>query len=94
MQPAKSFRLQIICWAAVVAAFSQTASAKTLCVNPSASHSCFGTINEAVIAASRNDVITVAAGTYTEDVVIGKPLSLLGSNGGGDLVTVRSVPMP
>jgi parallel beta-helix repeat protein len=86
MQLAKSFRLQIVCWAAVVAAFSQTASAKTLCVNPSASHSCYGTINEAVIAASRNDVITVAAGTYTEDVVIGKPLSLLGAGAGKSII--------
>jgi len=86
MQPAKSFRLQIVCWAAVVAAFSQTASAKTLCVNPSGSHSCFSTINEAVIAASSNDVITVSAGTYAEDVVIGKPLSLLGAGAGKSII--------
>ncbi|MGA2729586.1 MAG: right-handed parallel beta-helix repeat-containing protein [Terracidiphilus sp.] len=86
MQPAKSFRLQIVCWAAVVAAFSQTASAKTLCVNPSGTHSCFSTINEAVIAASSNDVITVSAGTYAEDVVIGKPLSLLGAGAGKSII--------
>jgi parallel beta helix pectate lyase-like protein len=86
MQSVKSFRLQIVCWAAVVAAFSQTASAKTLCVNPSASHSCYGTINEAVTAASSYDVITVAAGTYTEDVVIGKPLSLLGAGPGKSII--------
>jgi parallel beta helix pectate lyase-like protein len=78
--------LQIVCWAAVVAAFSQTASAKTLCVNPSGTHSCFSTINEAVIAASSNDVITVSAGTYAEDVVIGKPLSLLGAGAGKSII--------
>ena len=86
MQPAKLFRLLIVCCVTVVAAFSQTASAKTLCVNPSGSHSCYGTINEAVIAASSNDVIKVSAGTYTEDVVIGKPLSLLGAGAGRSII--------
>jgi Right handed beta helix region len=86
MQPAKFFRFLMVCCAMVVAASSQTASAKTLCVNPSASHSCYGTINEAVTAASNNDVIVVWAGTYPEDVVIGKPLSLLGAGAGKSII--------
>jgi len=86
MQPAKFFTFLMVCCAMVVTASSQTASAKTLCVNPSASHSCYGTINEAVIAASNNDVIVVWAGTYPEDVVIGKPLSLLGAGAGKSII--------
>src|SRR6516165_4413264 len=54
--------------------------AATLCVNPGGTGGCFSTIRAAVSAASPNDTIKVAAGTYAEDVVIGKTLSLVGSN--------------
>lgn len=55
------------------------ASAKTLCVNHNGSSGCYKTISSAVAAASAWDVINVWPGTYKEDVVIGMPLSLIGS---------------
>jgi parallel beta-helix repeat protein len=56
-----------------------SASAATLCVNPGGTGSCSATISAAVSAAAPNDTITVAKGSYHEDVVIGKPLSLIGA---------------
>jgi parallel beta-helix repeat protein len=55
------------------------ASANTLCVNPTGSHGCFKHIQDAVNAASANDIIQVEPGTYQEYVTIGKPLSLIGA---------------
>lgn len=54
------------------------AGAATLCVNPGGTGGCYSTISAAVAAASARDEIDVAPGTYTEDVVITKPLSLIG----------------
>ena len=54
--------------------------ASTLCVNPGGTGGCFSTISAAVAAASPNDTVKVAAGTYAEDVVIGKALSLVGAS--------------
>ena len=62
---------------AVLFAGTSTVQAAELCVNK-AGGSCYATIGAAVAAAAANDVIRVAHGTYHEDVVIGKPLSLLG----------------
>jgi parallel beta-helix repeat protein len=78
MYPARFCPCLVVCCFVLVTAFSQIASAKTLCVNP-ASNSCYAKIQLAVNAASNNDTINVAAGTFTEDVVIGKPLSLIGA---------------
>jgi hypothetical protein len=55
------------------------ASATTLCVKQSGKGGCFKTISLAVAAAAPNDTINVASGIYQEDVVIGKPLSLIGA---------------
>jgi nitrous oxidase accessory protein NosD len=52
-------------------------SAATLCVNPGGTAGCKSTINAAVSAASPGDTIRVAPGTYKEDVVIAKSLSLV-----------------
>jgi hypothetical protein len=54
--------------------------AADLCVDASGRGGCSTTIGAAVAAAAPNDVIRVAKGTYHEDVVIGKPLSLLGQS--------------
>jgi parallel beta-helix repeat protein len=53
-------------------------SAADKCVNPGGTGGCSATIAGAVSAASAGDVIRVAKGTYHEDVVIDKALSLLG----------------
>jgi hypothetical protein len=79
MHPARFRPGFTLCCVILFAAFSQTLAAKTLCVNPTGSNSCYAKIQLAVNAASNNDLINVAAGTYAEDVVIGKPLSLIGS---------------
>lgn len=50
------------------------------CVDASGKGGCSTTISAAVAAAAPNDVIHVAKGTYHEDVIIGKPLSLLGES--------------
>jgi parallel beta-helix repeat protein len=54
--------------------------AAELCVDASGKGGCSTTIGAAVAAAAPHDVIRVASGTYHEDVVIGKPLSLLGQS--------------
>jgi hypothetical protein len=42
----------------------------TKCVNPGGTGGCYPTITSAVTAASPNDTIQVAPGTYREDVVV------------------------
>src|ERR1700722_8163400 len=56
----------------------RSAVAATLCVNPGGTSGCFSTIGAAVAAASARDNIKVGPGTYKEDVVIGKSISLIG----------------
>jgi parallel beta-helix repeat protein len=64
----------------IIFAGAQAASAASLCVNPTGKGGCFTTITAAVAAAAVNDTIQVAKGTYDEDIVIGKSLSLIGAN--------------
>lgn len=54
--------------------------AATHCVNQSGKNGCFHTISAAVTASAPGDIIQVAEGTYDEDVIISKPLSLVGQN--------------
>lgn len=58
----------------------QSVAAATLCVAPGGAAGCFAKINDAIAAASPNDTIQVAKGTYHEDVVIGMPISLIGAD--------------
>lgn len=78
MHSARS-RLSLMLFCAVLLAATEAASAKTLCVNPTGSDGCYSKIQSAVNAASANDAIKVAPGTYAEEVTIWKALSLLGS---------------
>jgi nitrous oxidase accessory protein NosD len=55
-------------------------AAVTLCVNPAGTGGCSKTISAAVALAAPGDTVTVAAGTYKESVVIGKPLILIGAD--------------
>jgi parallel beta-helix repeat protein len=63
---------------ALGAATAGVSSAATLCVNPGGTGTCFKHVQDAVNAAASGDTIKVAPGTYAEDVVIGKSLSLIG----------------
>jgi len=69
----------------VTAAFCQSATAATLCVDPKNS-ACFATIGAAVTAAAPGDIVQVQAGTYPEDVVIAKSLSLIGADAGTTVI--------
>jgi parallel beta-helix repeat protein len=84
-------RLIVFC-AALFAAFSHAAAAKTLCVNPGGSHGCYSKIQTAVNHASPNDVIDVEAGTYKEDVVIAIPLSLIGAGADPSVIDAAGLP--
>jgi parallel beta-helix repeat protein len=71
---------------------SASTQTTTLCVNPGGTSGCYATIQLAVNAAAANQVINVAAGTYTEDVTIGKPLSLMGAGAGQSFIDATSLP--
>lgn len=52
---------------------------QSVCVNPGGTGGCYATIQAAVNAASPGATVSVAAGTYAEDVQIQKPLRLQGA---------------
>lgn len=58
-----------------------TLAAATLCVNPGGKFGCKSSISAAVAAPSPGDTIQVAKGTYKEQVVISKSLSLVAQDG-------------
>jgi parallel beta-helix repeat protein len=71
----------VACLTVVLCGLSQFAAGATLCVSKYPSPGCpYRTIGAAVAAASAGDVIKVSPGIYKEDVVIGKTISLEGSN--------------
>jgi parallel beta-helix repeat protein len=78
MRPTGLRTYSAVCFVGLVA-ISCTATAKTICVKPGGTAPCFAKIQLAVNAAAPNDEISVAPGTYKEDVIIGKPLSLIGT---------------
>ena len=92
MHPAKFHSCQLVICGLVFAALSQTAAANTLCVVPKGSSLCYAKIQLAVNAASNNDLINVAPGTYKEDVIIGKPLLLIGSGAGSSVIDATGLP--
>jgi len=76
----------------LAAVVSQPGAAATLCVNPGGTGGCYSQIAAAVAAASSHDIIRVAAGTYKEDVIIGKPLSLVGSGNAVTTIDANGLP--
>ena len=68
-----------VCVATALLVSATRTRAATLCVDASGG-GCYTTIAAAVAAAAANDVIRVGRGTYHENVIIGKPLSLLGQS--------------
>ncbi|HLZ72860.1 MAG TPA: NosD domain-containing protein [Dehalococcoidia bacterium] len=75
--------------AAVPAGASPAAS--PLCVNPGGSGGCSASINAAIAAASPGAVITIQPGTYAENVVVNKAVTLQGN---GSPVVVPAVSNP
>ena len=71
----------VVCLSVVLCGLSQVAAGATLCVQKNPSPGCpYASISAAVAAASAGDVVQVSQGTYKEDVVIGKAISLVGAN--------------
>jgi parallel beta-helix repeat protein len=77
---------------ALLTVLCPSAAAATLCVNQGGSSGCFSRINAAVSAASANDTINVAAGTYAEDVIITKSLSLIGAGSASTIIDATRLP--
>ena len=71
---------------------ASTLAAATLCVNPGRKSGCKSSISAAVAAASAGDTIEVARGTYKEQVVITKSLSLVGQDGPQPLIDATGLP--
>jgi hypothetical protein len=70
-----------VCLSFALCGFSQIALGATLCVSKSPSSGCtYSTIGAAVGAAAAGDVVRVSPGTYHEDVLIKKAISLIGDN--------------
>ena len=76
----------------LVVADSRPVAAATLCVNPGGKGGCFAAITAAVGSASAGDTIQVAPGTYFEDVIIGKSLSLVGANNANTIIDAKGQP--
>src|SRR5258706_480609 len=71
----------VACLTVVLCGLSQFAAGATLCVAKNPGPGCpYSSIGAAVAAASAGDVVQVSQGTYTEDVVVGKAISLVGAN--------------
>lgn len=71
----------VVCLFLLFCGLSPIAGGATLCVSQKPNSGCpFTSVNAAVAAASSGDVIEVSQGTYHEDVVIGKAVSLIGAN--------------
>src|ERR1700743_1674676 len=66
--------------------------AATLCVNPSGRFGCKSSISAAVAAASAGDTILVLPGTYKEQGLITKSLSLIAIEKGKSIVDAKGLP--
>ena len=71
--------------------FTASSLAATLCVNPGGKHGCMSSISAAVAAASPGDTIRVAEGTYKEQVVITKSLSLIAEEKGESIIDAKGL---
>ena len=83
---------QLLAGAALLAAIGAPALLSASCVKPGGHGGCFSTISAAVAAASPGSVINVSPGTYKESVVIGKSLSLIGTNSNNTIIDATGLP--
>jgi nitrous oxidase accessory protein NosD len=77
---------------ALLAGGASLLPAATLCVNPGGSGGCMSTISGAVGAASPGDTIEVASGTYTGNIEIEMPLSLVAMPGAKPVIDATGQP--
>jgi parallel beta-helix repeat protein len=68
-----------------------SAMAATLCVDPSAANGCYATIGAAVAAAHANDQINIGPGQYAEDVVVTKPMALVGAGSAATIINAKGL---
>lgn len=78
--------------AAAAIGCAQSTFAATRCVKPGGGAGCYSTITAAVAAAAPGDIIYVEHGTYTEDVVIPKPVTLVGENRSNTIIDASGLP--
>ena len=83
----------VACLTVVLCGLSQFAAGANLCVSKYPVPGCpYRTIGAAVAAASAGDVVQVSQGTYREDVVIGKAISLQGANRFTTIIDATGLP--
>lgn len=78
--------------AALLTIGAMAANAATLCVNPGGTQGCYKTISAAMAAAAPNDTINVWAGTYSEYVVVSKPLHIIGADANTTILDAGGLP--
>jgi hypothetical protein len=83
---------KFVTYVILMTALCQPALASSSCVNPGGTKGCFDSIAAAVAAAKPGGTIIVGAGTYSEDVVIGKSVSLIGAGPGKTIIDATGLP--
>ena len=79
-------------WWSITILLMPAVFASDQCVNPTGSNGCKSSINAAIVAAAPNDTVTVAHGTYAENVIVNKPLALLGENAANTTINALGLP--
>jgi hypothetical protein len=87
----RKLSLPLFAGAALIAAICTPALAASLCVAPGGTGGCYATISAAVAAAKPGSTIKVWPGTYKEDVVIGKSLSLIGTGSANTIINATGL---
>jgi parallel beta-helix repeat protein len=78
--------------AGAAALLSLPAFGANLCVNPGGTHGCEKTLQAAVSAASPGDTINVARGTYAGNVIVDRPVALVGAGAGSTIIEANGLP--
>ena len=73
-----SLKAFVIVTGILISVTSLPITAATRCVNPGGTGGCSSSIQRAINAAAPGDTILIAKGIYTENLVVPKPLTMLG----------------